>query len=451
MKIAMIGSGYVGLVTGACLAEVGHTVACVDVDPEKVRALNTGVIPIFEPGLERIVAGNGAAGRLSFTTQVQDVVEVSEIIFIAVGTPSDANGAADLQYVLAAARSIGEVMTESKIVVIKSTVPVGTVYRVKQVIADQLTLRGLDIQFYVASNPEFLKEGSAIEDFLKPDRIVIGVEDEIVKETMKTLYSPFNRNRDRLIVMDIISAELTKYAANSMLATKISFMNEMANIAERVGADIENVRRGIGSDPRIGHHFIYPGCGYGGSCFPKDVSALVSTAKMLGYDTPLLDAVELVNKRQKLVPIRKIKRRFGDDLSGRHFAMWGLAFKPNTDDMREAPSILAIRELIGAGATINAFDPVARATAEIEFGDFEGLSFSDDAYDVLRGAHALILLTEWSMFRSPDLERMAGLLAEKVIIDGRNVFDPDAMRRGGFEYFGIGRGDHEFEPLRQQM
>jgi UDPglucose 6-dehydrogenase len=299
------------------------------------------------------------------------------------------------------------------------------------------------------SNPEFLKEGSAIEDFLKPDRIVIGVEDQAVKETMKALYAPFNRNRDRLIVMDVVSAELTKYAANSMLATKISFMSEMANIAERVGADIENVRRGIGSDPRIGHHFIYPGCGYGGSCFPKDVSALASTAKLLGYDTPLLDAVELVNKRQKSVPILKIKRRFGDDLSGRHFSIWGLAFKPNTDDLREAPSIHAIRELIAAGATIAAFDPVARGNAEIEFRGLEGLSFSDDPYDVLRGAHALILLTEWSMFRSPDLVRMADLLKEKVIIDGRNVFDPNDMRKHGFEYFGIGRGESQFDPVKQ--
>ena len=449
MKIAMIGSGYVGLVTGACLAEVGNTVTCVDLDSDKVKALNGGVIPIFEPGLDRIVAANRAAGRLSFTTEVQAAIEVSEIIFIAVGTPADENGAADLQHVLAAARSIGEVMTERKIIAIKSTVPVGTAHLVKQAIADQLILRSLEIPFYVVSNPEFLKEGSAIEDFLKPDRIVLGVEDQAVKETMKALYSPFNRNRDRLIVMDVVSAELTKYAANSMLATKISFMSEMANIAERVGADIENVRRGIGSDPRIGHHFIYPGCGYGGSCFPKDVSALASTAKMLGYDTPLLDAVELVNKRQKSVPILKIKRRFGDDLSERHFSIWGLAFKPNTDDMREAPSILAIRELIAAGATIAAFDPVARGNAEIEFGDLEGLSFSDDPYDVLRGAHALILLTEWSMFRSPDLVRMADLLKEKVIIDGRNVFDPNDMRRHGFEYFGIGRGESQFDPVRQ--
>ena len=449
MKIAMIGSGYVGLVTGACLAEVGNTVTCVDLDSDKVKALNGGVIPIFEPGLDRIVAANRAAGRLSFTTEVQTAIEVSEILFIAVGTPPDENGAADLAHVLAAARSIGEVMTEPKIIAIKSTVPVGTAHRVKQTIADQLILRSLEIPFYVVSNPEFLKEGSAIEDFLKPDRIVIGVEDQAVKETMKALYAPFNRNRDRLIVMDVVSAELTKYAANSMLATKISFMSEMANIAERVGADIENVRRGIGSDPRIGHHFIYPGCGYGGSCFPKDVSALASTAKMLGYDTPLLDAVELVNKRQKSVPILKIKRRFGDDLSERHFSIWGLAFKPNTDDMREAPSILAIRELIAAGATIAAFDPVARGNAEIEFGDLEGLSFSDDPYDVLRGAHALILLTEWSMFRSPDLVRMADLLKEKVIIDGRNVFDPNDMRRHGFEYFGIGRGESQFDPVRQ--
>ena len=449
MKIAMIGSGYVGLVTGACLAEVGNTVTCVDLDSDKVKALNGGVIPIFEPGLDRIVAANRAAGRLSFTTEVQDAIEVSEIIFIAVGTPADENGAADLQHVLAAAGSIGEVMTEPKIIIIKSTVPVGTAHRVKQTIEDQLTLRSLDIPFYVVSNPEFLKEGSAVEDFLKPDRIVIGVEDQAVKETMKALYAPFNRNRDRLIVMDVVSAELTKYAANSMLATKISFMNEMANIAERVGADIENVRRGIGSDPRIGHHFIYPGCGYGGSCFPKDISALASTAKLLGYDTPLLDAVELVNERQKLVPIRKIKRRFGDDLSGRHFAIWGLAFKPNTDDMREAPSILVIRELIAAGATIAAFDPVARGTAESEFRDLEGLSFSDDPYDALRGAHALLLLTEWSVFRSPDLARMADLLEEKVIIDGRNVFDPDDMRRDGFEYFGIGRGEPQFDSLEQ--
>ena len=449
MKIAMIGSGYVGLVTGACLAEVGNTVTCVDQDSDKVKSLNGGVIPIFEPGLDRIVAANRAAGRLSFTTEVQTAIEVSEILFIAVGTPSDENGAADLEHVLAAARSIGEVMTEPKIIAIKSTVPVGTAHRVKQAITDQLILRNLEIPFYVVSNPEFLKEGSAIEDFLKPDRIVLGVEDQAVKETMKALYSPFNRNRDRLIVMDVVSAELTKYAANSMLATKISFMSEMANIAERVGADIENVRRGIGSDPRIGHHFIYPGCGYGGSCFPKDVSALASTAKMLGYDTPLLDAVELVNKRQKSVPILKIKRRFGDDLSERHFSIWGLAFKPNTDDMREAPSILAIRELIAAGATIAAFDPVARGNAEIEFSDLEGLSFSDDPYDVLRGAHAFILLTEWSMFRSPDLVRMADLLKEKVIIDGRNVFDPNDMRRHGFEYFGIGRGESQFDPVRQ--
>jgi UDPglucose 6-dehydrogenase len=440
MNIAMIGTGYVGLVTGTCLAEVGNSVVCVDKVVDKVDDLNAGLIPIMEPGLEPMVESNRRAGRLSFTTDISAAVKASEVIFIAVGTPADDSGAANREFVLAAAQSIGEAMTMSKTVVTKSTVPVGTAQAVKRTITDALRKRALSIDFDVVSNPEFLKEGSAIDDFQKPDRIVVGAETNEAIEKMRELYRPFNRNRDRVIAMDIISSELTKYAANAMLASRISFMNEMANIAERVGADIENVRRGIGSDPRIGHHFIYPGCGYGGSCFPKDISALARTAQSWDYDTPLLDAIQAVNQRQKLILASKITRRFGDCLEGRRFAIWGLAFKPDTDDMREAPSDSTIRALCGSGAQVVAYDPIARRQAERQLSDVEGLSFVDDAYAALQGAHALLVLTESREFRSPDLLRIGALLEERIIFDGRNVFDLDSVESHGFEYFGIGRG-----------
>lgn len=451
MKITIIGTGYVGLVTGACLAELGNNVFCLDVDRKKVDILNSGGIPIHEPGLAEIVARNLAAGRLQFSTDVAVSVAHGDIQFIAVGTPPDEDGSADLQYVLAAARSIGRHMNGFKVVVDKSTVPVGTADKVRAAIADELKARNADAKFTVVSNPEFLKEGAAVEDFMRPDRIVIGCDDteegQEAHSLMKKLYAPFNRNHERTFWMDVRSAEFTKYAANAMLATRISFMNELANLADKVGADIEAVRHGIGSDPRIGYSFLYAGCGYGGSCFPKDVQALERTAREYGQDLLILRAVEQVNHHQKHVLGRKVVERFGDDLSGKRFAVWGLAFKPNTDDMREAPSRVLLRQLIESGASAAVYDPVAmtetKRVLEQDFADMpEGLgrvSFAEDPMDALRDADALVIVTEWKAFRSPDFEQMKTLLKAPVIFDGRNLFEPEIMADSGFEYHGIGR------------
>lgn len=439
MKITVIGTGYVGLVSGTCLAEVGNDVLCVDVDPEKIRVLNEGGIPIFEPGLQEMVSRNVEAGRLHFTTDVEEGVRHGTIQFIAVGTPPDEDGSADLQYVLAAARNVGRLMTDYKVVVDKSTVPVGTGDKVKAAIGDELRKRGASIPFSVVSNPEFLKEGTAVEDFMRPDRVVVGAEDEQAIHLMRALYAPFQRSHERLIVTDIKSAELTKYAANAMLATRISFMNEMANLAEKLGADIEMIRQGIGSDPRIGYHFLYPGCGYGGSCFPKDVKALIKTAQDdAGIRLKVLTAVEEANDEQKHILAAKLKSRFGD-LSGKHFALWGLAFKPNTDDMREAPSRELIADLFAAGATVTAYDPVAMHEAQRIFGDDSRLRFSESPMDALSGADALIIVTEWKEFRSPDFEQIKARLKTSAIFDGRNLYDPQFVRGQGIEYFAIGR------------
>ncbi len=440
MKITVVGTGYVGLVSGTCLAEVGNDVLCLDVDPEKIRILNEGGIPIFEPGLLDMVRRNVAAGRLRFTTSVEDAVAHGTIQFIAVGTPPDEDGSADLQYVTAAARNIGRYMTDYKIVVDKSTVPVGTGDRVRAAVAAELDARGARIDFSVVSNPEFLKEGAAVEDFMRPDRIVIGAEDARAIELMRALYAPFQRNHERLIVMDVRSAELTKYAANAMLATRISFMNELANLAEKLGADIEQVRQGIGSDPRIGYHFLYPGCGYGGSCFPKDVQALQRTARQdAGIELRVLNAVEEANEAQKHVLSAKVRARFGDDLSGRRFAVWGLAFKPNTDDMREAPSRYLLADLFAAGATVTAYDPVAMQEAQRIFGEEPRLSYADSPMAALDGADALIIVTEWKEFRSPDFEVLKARLQTPVIFDGRNLYEPRLPRSHGIEYCAIGR------------
>jgi UDPglucose 6-dehydrogenase len=439
MKITVIGTGYVGLVSGTCLADVGNDVLCLDIDPEKIRILNAGGIPIHEPGLPEIVRRNIAAGRLHFTTDIDKAVNHGTIQFIAVGTPPDEDGSADLKYVLAAARNIGQRMTDYKVVVDKSTVPVGTGAKVKAAIADELGQRGASIPFSVVSNPEFLKEGAAVEDFMRPDRIIVGAEEEQAILLMRALYSPFQRNHERLIVTDVKSAELTKYAANAMLATRISFMNELANLAETLGADIEMVRQGIGSDPRIGYHFLYPGCGYGGSCFPKDVKALIRTAHDDGNVTlKVLTAVEEANDKQKHLLTRKIITRFGE-IKGRHFALWGLAFKPNTDDMREAPSRILIDDLIAAGATVTAYDPVAMQEARRIFGDEPRLSYADAPMAALEKADALIIVTEWKEFRSPDFEDIKRTLKVPVIFDGRNLYDPEFVRKQGIEYFAIGR------------
>ena len=440
MKVSVIGTGYVGLVSGTCLAEVGNDVLCLDVDPEKIRVLNEGGIPIFEPGLLDMVRRNVAAGRLRFTTSVEESVAHGSIQFIAVGTPPDEDGSADLQYVTAAARNIGRHMTEYKVVVDKSTVPVGTGDRVRAAIAEELAARGVRVDYSVVSNPEFLKEGAAVEDFMRPDRIVIGADDERAVELMRALYAPFQRNHERLIVMDVRSAELTKYAANAMLATRISFMNELANLAEKLGADIEHVRQGIGSDPRIGYHFLYPGCGYGGSCFPKDVQALQRTARLdAGVELKVLNAVEDANDAQKRVLTAKVKARFGDDLGGRKFAVWGLAFKPNTDDMREAPSRYLLADLFAAGATVAAYDPVAMHEARRVFGDEPRLTYAENPTAALDGADALIIVTEWKEFRSPDFAVLLSKLKSPVIFDGRNLYEPKLPRSHGFEYFAIGR------------
>ncbi|POB00412.1 UDP-glucose 6-dehydrogenase [Chromobacterium sinusclupearum] len=439
MKITVIGSGYVGLVTGTCLAETGYHVCCLDVDPRKIEILQNGGIPIFEPGLEDMVKRNVAAGRLHFTTDVAESVAFGDVQFIAVGTPPDEDGSADLQYVLAAARSIARHMTDYRVVVDKSTVPVGTADKVRAAIAEELAARGADIPFSVVSNPEFLKEGAAIDDFMRPDRVVIGVDDERAAEIMRRLYKPFQRNHERVLLMDVRSAELTKYAANAMLATRISFMNELANLAETMGADIEQVRLGMGSDPRIGYHFLYPGVGYGGSCFPKDVKALVQTAKENGHTLRVLTAVEEANEVQKLRLVEKVVARFGEDLSGRRFALWGLAFKPNTDDMREAPSRVVVEELSRRGAKVTAFDPVATHEAQRVMGGIAGLSFADNMMGALDGADALLIVTEWKMFRAPDFDAIKRSLKQPLIFDGRNMYDPAWLREQGFDYHAIGR------------
>jgi UDPglucose 6-dehydrogenase len=440
MRLTIFGSGYVGLVTGACMAEMGNHVVCVDVDAEKIARLNDGDIPIYEPGLEAYVHRNMEAGRLEFTTDVQKGVDHGLFQFIAVGTPPDEDGSADLQHVLAVARSIGEHMNEYRIVVDKSTVPVGTADKVRAEILSAIEKRGLDLEVDVVSNPEFLKEGAAIDDFMKPDRIVIGTDNPRTTELLRALYEPFNRSHDRVIAMDVRSAELTKYAANAMLATKISFMNEVANIAERMGADIEKVRIGIGSDPRIGYHFIYPGTGYGGSCFPKDVRALARSAQAEGYEPQLLDAVEAVNDRQKSRLYEKMKEHYGGDLAGKTIALWGLSFKPRTDDMREAPSRVLMEALWGAGARVRAYDPEAREEALRLYPDQAGLELCESAYEALEGADALAIVTEWQEFRSPDLDQVKASLADAVIFDGRNLYEPDVVRMLGLTYYGIGRG-----------
>ncbi|WP_300327815.1 UDP-glucose/GDP-mannose dehydrogenase family protein [Accumulibacter sp.] len=439
MKITVIGTGYVGLVSGACLAEVGNNVLCLDLDEHKIRILEEGGIPIHEPGLLEIVRRNVAAGRLQFTTDVERAAKWGQFQFIAVGTPPDEDGSADLQYVVAAARSIGRHMDAYCVVVDKSTVPVGTADRVRAAIAEQLAARGLDLPFAVVSNPEFLKEGAAVEDFMRPDRIIVGADDERAIDLIRTLYAPFQRSRERLLIMDVRSAELTKYAANAMLATRISFMNELANLAELLGADIEQVRQGIGSDPRIGWHFLYPGCGYGGSCFPKDVQALQRTARDAGMELQVLAAVEDANDHQKRVLAKKIVARFGEDLSGRHFALWGLAFKPNTDDMREAPSRVLLQELFQRGATVCAYDPVAINEAQRIFANESRLSYATSPMAALVGADALAIVTEWKEFRSPDFATLRTALKQPVVFDGRNLYEPKMILAAAIEYHAIGR------------
>jgi UDPglucose 6-dehydrogenase len=449
MKITIIGTGYVGLVTGACLAELGNDVFCLDVDEKKIATLNSGGIPIHEPGLEEVVARNRAAGRLQFSTDVAASVAHGALQFIAVGTPPDEDGSADLQYVLAAARNIGKHMTGFKVIIDKSTVPVGTADRVGAAVAHEIAQRGADASFSVASNPEFLKEGAAVEDFMRPDRIVIGHDNTAeglrARDLMKLLYAPFNRNHERTYWMDVRSAEFTKYAANAMLATRISFMNELALLADQVGVDIEAVRHGIGSDPRIGHSFLYAGAGYGGSCFPKDVQALERTARQYDQDLLILRAVEAVNERQKQVLGKKVVTRFGADLAGRHFAIWGLAFKPNTDDMRAAPSRVVLRELIERGATVAVYDPVAMEEArrvlalDLTPEQLAKVRFDAAPMDCVAGADALVIITEWKAFRSPDFDQIKARLTTPVIFDGRNLFEPRQMAELGFEYHGIGR------------
>ena len=444
MRVSIFGTGYVGLVTGACLAEVGHDVVCVDVDAAKIEGLRNGQVPIYEPGLEPMVRASHAAGRLHFTTDAAAAIAHGEIVFIAVGTPPDEDGSADLQYVLAVARTIGRHIDRPLVVVDKSTVPVGTADRVRGAIAAELEARGVEVAFDVVSNPEFLKEGDAVADCMRPDRIVIGADNPAAVARMRRLYAAFSRNHDRFVVMDVRSAELTKYAANAMLATKISFMNEIANLAERVGADIEQVRQGIGSDPRIGWHFIYPGAGYGGSCFPKDVQALARTAAQHGHQPQLLNAVEAVNAAQKGHLFELIQRHYdrGEDegVRGKTFAVWGLAFKPNTDDMREAPSRRVLAQLWEAGARVQVFDPEAMAEARRIFGERDDLVFCDSAFAALHDADALVVVTEWKQFRSPDFARMREALGDAVVFDGRNLYDPVEIEAAGLAYYGIGRG-----------
>lgn len=439
MKITIFGTGYVGLVTGACFAEVGNQVLCVDVDEKKIARLNRGEIPIFEPGLESYVISNQRAKRLSFTTDAQAAVDHSQIIFIAVGTPPDEDGAADLSHVLEVADTVGRHMSEHKIIVDKSTVPVGTADKVREQVLKAQHSRGVEIPFDVASNPEFLKEGAALDDFMKPDRVIIGTDSEQVEQRLHSLYAPFTRNRDRFMVMGVRSAELTKYAANAMLATKISFMNEISNIAQCLGADIEDVRKGIGSDPRIGYQFIYPGAGYGGSCFPKDVKALANTARDIGYRAELIESVEAVNKRQKQVLFDKISTHYGGQLEGKTIALWGLAFKPKTDDIREAPSLVLMESLWGAGARVKAHDPQAMAAAQNAYGVSDRLILCGTPEEAIKDADCLVVITEWNLFRSPDFAQIKQLLKDPVIFDGRNVYSPQDMQEHGFTYYGIGR------------
>ncbi len=439
MKVSIIGTGYVGLVTGACLADVGNHVLCLDLDQRKIAMLKGGEIPIYEPGLKEVVRANVASGRLEFTTDVRQSATYAKLQMIAVGTPPGEDGSADLQYVIGAARNIAAHMDGPKIIVDKSTVPVGTADKVRDAVTQALRERGASFPFAMVSNPEFLKEGAAVEDFMRPDRIVIGAEDQDAIATMRELYGPFQRNHERLQVMDIRSAELTKYAANAMLATRISFMNELALLAEKLGADIEHVRIGIGSDPRIGYHFLYPGAGFGGSCFPKDVTALLRTGAENGIDLKVVRAVEEANERQKGVIAEKVARRFGEDLKGKHFALWGLAFKPNTDDMREAPSRVVIAALLARGATVCAFDPVAMPEARHLYKDEKAVTFAAEAMGAVKGADALVIMTEWKAFRSPEFDELKRELRTPVIFDGRNLYEPAVVRSHGLEYHAIGR------------
>ncbi|MBW6389614.1 MULTISPECIES: UDP-glucose dehydrogenase family protein [Halomonadaceae] len=441
MRITIFGSGYVGLVTGACLADVGHRVMCVDIDEDKVARLNAGEVPIYEPGLEELIRKNKSAGRLEFTTDAAQAVEFGLLQFIAVGTPSDEDGSADLKYVLKVAETIGQHMNDYKIVVDKSTVPVGTASKVERTVAAELEKRGLELAFDVCSNPEFLKEGAAIEDFSRGSRIIVGTDSERVKKAMQECYGPYNRQRDKLMFMGVRSAELTKYAANAMLATKISFINEIANLAERLGADVEEVRHGIGSDPRIGYSFIYPGCGYGGSCFPKDVKALAHTAEEIGHPAEMIKAVERVNGRQKNKLFEKLCQAFDGQLAGKTIAVWGLAFKPNTDDMREAPSRALMEALWEAGARVQAYDPEAADECRRIYGERDDLTLSEQRDDTLEGAHALVICTEWKAFRTIDFSELYEKLEEPVLVDGRNLFQPDTVKAAGLAYYGIGRGD----------
>ena len=436
MKIAIVGTGYVGLVSGACFAEMGIDVTCVDIDQAKIERLRAGDIPIYEPGLDELVLRNSQEGRLHFTTRLADCLDGVEAVFSAVGTPPDEDGSADLRYVLEVAREVGRHMQHYLVVVTKSTVPVGTARKVEAAIREELTKRGVDIPFDVASNPEFLKEGSAIKDFMSPDRVVVGVESDKARELMTRLYAPFMLNNFRVIFTDVPSAEMIKYAANSMLATRISFMNDIANLCELVGADVNQVRKGIGSDTRIGSKFLYPGCGYGGSCFPKDVKALVQTAEQNGYDMRVLKAVEEVNERQKSVLFEKLRRHYGD-LQGKTIALWGLAFKAETDDMREATSLVTIGHLLEAGCTVRVFDPAAMDEARRRLGD--AIIYASDIYDAAKGADALLLLTEWKQFRLPSWARVHDLMRNPIVFDGRNIYDPAEMRKNGFEYYSIGR------------
>lgn len=440
MNVTVFGTGYVGLVQAAVLAEVGHDVVCIDVDAAKIEGLKQGVVPIYEPGLEDLVLQNYQCGRLRFDTDAAKGVSHGAIQFIAVGTPPDEDGSADLKYVLQVAQTIGSLMTEPKIIVNKSTVPVGTGDKVKAKVAEVLTARGAAISFEVVSNPEFLKEGAAVNDCMRPERIIVGTSSAECEDRMRELYAPFNRNHDKMIVMDVRSAELTKYAANCMLATKISFMNEMANLAELLGADIEKVRLGIGSDSRIGYHFIYPGCGYGGSCFPKDVQALKQTAQQIGYQARVLEAVESVNQKQKEKLFDFVTREFGTDLRGRTFALWGLTFKPNTDDMREAPSRVLLDQLWAAGAQVQAFDPKGMEETQRIYGSRSDLLLTGTKESALNGADALLICTEWQAFRAPDFDVIKRLLKRPVIFDGRNLYEPERMQRRGFVYYAIGRG-----------
>ena len=447
MRITIVGTGYVGLVTGACFAEMGNDVTCVDLDEEKLGKLRKGIVPIHEPGLEELVRENMAAGRLTFSSRLEDTLNESQVVFIAVGTPPNEDGSADLSHVLAVARQIGREMSHPIVVVDKSTVPVGTADRVRQAIAAELETRGADITFDVVSNPEFLKEGAAVEDFLSPDRVVVGTADESSRRLMSELYSPFSRNHEKIQFMGVRDAEMTKYAANALLATKISFMNEIAAMCEHYGVDVEHVRRGIGSDPRIGYSFIYPGAGYGGSCFPKDMRALISMAEALGIESQLFRAVEARNQMQKTLLMDKIERRYGTDLSGKTFAVWGLAFKPNTDDVREAPALSMIARLTEAGARVRAFDPKATATARAALSDLvDGqVYYAASAVEAAQESDALVILTEWKVFRQPDFRKLAAMLADRVIFDGRNIYDPAIVATYGLTYIGIGRTSEPFE------